>query len=531
MSVIRGDIEERARSAEVEVDPSFVVNLTDEVVRTYRRRGYDPMWLNSGGLTPAGASLLDSLRNGEREGLPWRSHHGMAIDHLLQGHGSSPDGVPGDAPTWGALDLLITESLFQYATNLARGAVDLSVDVDWKHPRDKGPDARFLVRAAAGEDPHTLLEELRPSLPYYGRMLRALAHYRTIAESGGWETLDVSGKLEEGASGRAVGQLRERLVTEGDPVERTLAMEGSAKPNHFDPFLRKAVEHYQGRHALEPDGVVGGKTVETLNRTAQSRVDELLLNLDRLRWLPRDLGSLSVLVNVAGFELEVLEFHEPVLSMSVVVGRPEWSTTLFADTLEYVVLNPHWYVPPSIQAEETLPAIRKDPTYLEERGFDVLDRTGELVATDSLDWSSVLPGDYVIRQRPGPGNSLGRIKFIFPNEHNIYLHDTPAQSLFSRASRAFSHGCIRVEDPPGLARYIFRMATNRSPEEVAEILEHGKETTVPLNRPVPVYLVYLTSWVDQDGAVYFHPDVYDRDATLMPTVVDAMGLNAVLTTL
>ena len=531
LSAARATVEESVQQGRVTATPELTLAISPVVARVYRDERYRTLWLDTHGLSERGAALLDSLRNGRREGLPWRAHGGAVVDALLGTGGNSGTASPTDIGAWARVDVALTEAFFRYATTLAQGALDLSTDLEWQLPRDAGPDGRFLLRAAAGEDPHVLLDELRPALPYYERMQRALAHYREIQDAGGWGVLETPGTLEEGMSGRAVGALRDRLIAEGDPVERTLALEGQDTPNRFDGFLARAVEHYQRRHALEPDGVVGGKTVETLNVPVQERVNELLLNLDRLRWLPRDLGPLSILVNVAGFELEVLEFHEPVLSMSVVVGRPEWSTTLFADTMEYVVLNPYWYVPPSIQDEETLPGIRGDPEYLERNEFDVLTRRGEDVVLDSIQWDSVSAGQFVFRQRPGPGNSLGRVKFMFPNQHNIYLHDTPAHNLFSRASRAFSHGCIRVEDPPGLARYLFRMATDRSPEEVAEILATGEETTVPLARPVPVYLTYMTSWVDPDGAVFFHPDIYDRNTGLMPSVEGDLGLNAVLLTL
>ena len=263
----------------------------------------------------------------------------------------------------------------------------------------------------------------------------------------------------------------------------------------YDARLAEAVTHFQERHGIEPDGRVGAETLTELNVPAEERRMAILLNLDRWRWLPRDLGERYVLVNVAAFELAVMEDDEPVLRMNVVVGKEGRNTPFFQDTLEYVVVNPYWNVPQSILERDIMPVARRDPGYLARNGYEVL------------------PGGRV-RQRPGSNNSLGAVKFLFPNDMNVYLHDTPAKHLFRRTTRAFSSGCIRVEKPDELAEYLLRTSTSRSPGTYRTLRDSGREQWVQLEEKVPIYILYFTAWVDGDGSVRFYRDVYERDGAI-----------------
>jgi murein L,D-transpeptidase YcbB/YkuD len=263
----------------------------------------------------------------------------------------------------------------------------------------------------------------------------------------------------------------------------------------YDRDLRDALRHFQDRVAIDGDGQVGSGTLRELNHAVEERIAEVKLNMDRWRWLPQDLGRLFVLVNIAGFELEVIENDQAIESMNVVVGKAGWSTPVFADTIEHVVVNPYWTPPPSIMEEEILPAIARDPGYLARNNFERTANGG-------------------VRQRPGPGNALGRYKFLFPNDDNIYLHDTPADHLFSRVRRDFSHGCIRLERPADLARLLLAKASTHSPASLEGLVATGSEKWITLRKPVPVYLVYFTAWVKEDGTLRFHHDVYGHDEDL-----------------
>jgi murein L,D-transpeptidase YcbB/YkuD len=348
--------------------------------------------------------------------------------------------------------------------------------------------------AVRGKPPAEIVESLRPQSPYYKRMMKTLALHRAIQKKGGWPAV-TKGKLVKGDSSAVVGQVRARLLASDDPKEAALAANGQARPNVYDDDLRAALRHYQDRHALEPDGALGAATLAELNESIDSRVDEIILNIDRWRWMPHDLGEIFVLVNIAGFELEVVENNVAIERMNVVVGQPGWKTPIFQDTMENIVINPSWNVPESIMEAEVRPAMARNPNYLAEHNM-------------------VLTKDGTARQLPGADNALGDYKFIFPNKDNIYLHDTPAQSLFSRSKRAFSHGCIRLERPDDLAYLIASKATRSSPADIRDLKMSGQEHWVKLTRTVPVYLLYFTVWVDEDGTTHVYHDVYGHDRVL-----------------
>jgi len=365
---------------------------------------------------------------------------------------------------------------------------------------------------------------------HYDRLREARSRYAAAEASGGWPDVPVGPVAEHGDSSDVVAALRERLVAGANARERSLALRGRSAAAVFDSSLVRAVRHYQDRHRLKLDGVFGPETARELNVPAGQRVIDLELNLDRLRWMPRDLGDRAILVNVAGFRLVLFEDHWPAKTMDVVVGRPAWKTAIFGDRMTHVIFNPYWHVPESIEAADILPRVKRNPSYLREKKLEVVrqDRPFGPPVDRSFDWPSVEASSfpYDFRQSPGPHNALGRVKFMFPNRFAIYLHDTPADQLFDRRYRAFSHGCIRVARPLELARYLFRETTERSPSEVGEILESRERTRVELDTPVNVYVTYFTTWVDEDGDTWFHPDIYDRDPEVATAGVDGASVPA-----
>ena len=325
--------------------------------------------------------------------------------------------------------------------------------------------------------------------------MQVMERYRQSAARGGWQQIPRDLDAAPGEAAPGVVLLRERFLRGPDPVEARLANAGAARADYFDDQLVEAVKHFQERHSIEADGRLGPATIRELNHTIEERIAELQLNMDRWRWLPHEMGEKHVIVNVAGFELEVVQGGKVVDSMNVVVGQQNWHTPIFADTMEYLVVNPYWNVPPSILEDEIMPALEQDPNYL---------------ARNDMERTS----DGGVRQRPGPKNALGRFKFMLPNKDNIYLHDTPAGHLFSRARRDFSHGCIRLERPRDMAELVMRTATQRSPSELDALLETNDEKWIKLDEQLPVYILYFTAWVQEDGTVRFHHDVYGRDERL-----------------
>ncbi|MBW3535042.1 MAG: L,D-transpeptidase family protein, partial [Gemmatimonadetes bacterium] len=269
-------------------------------------------------------------------------------------------------------------------------------------------------------------------------------------------------------------------------------------PAAYDSAMARAVERFQRRHGIVPDGTVGAETRAAMNVPVEDRIRSIKLNLDRWRWLPRDLGEHFVMVNVAGQEMAVVRDGEPALTMNVIIGEVANQTPIFQDTMEHIVVNPYWNVPQSIAEEELWPKVERDPTYLARNDYEV-----------------VGSGDARrIRQKPGRSNALGHVKFLFPNDLNIYLHDTPTGHLFSRSARAFSHGCIRLERPDDLARYLFTHATDRGADEYDALRARSTEQWVNLSEKLPVYVLYFTAWADEEGNTRFYPDVYARDRAM-----------------
>jgi len=472
------------------------ITLSPATHEFYRRLRYRPAWADDD--LRRARVLHAAIERATEDGLdPDRYGHAVA-SRLIATLDAEESGLDEAARSGyiADLDVVLSEGYMRYVRDVVRGAIDPdSVGTAWRIPRDDGPGEQILRSVFRGGDPVQIIERLRPATPYYGRLMRALARLRAVQESGGWSALPEDAKVIEGDSSAAVVLLRARLSASDDAREAQLARSGAASAGVYDRDLRDALRHFQERHAIDDDGQLGSSTLRELNHTVEERIAEVTLNLDRWRWLPQDLGRLYVLVNIAGFELEVIENDRAIESMNVVVGKEGWNTPVFADTMEHVVVNPYWTPPQSIMEEEILPAIARDPGYLARNNFERTSNGG-------------------VRQRPGRNNALGRYKFLFPNDDNIYLHDTPADHLFSRVRRDFSHGCIRLERPADLARLIVEKASTHSPASIDAMVATGSEKWITLKRPIPVYLVYFTAWVREDGTLRVHHDVYGHDEEL-----------------
>ena len=345
------------------------------------------------------------------------------------------------------------------------------------------------------------------------RFFRGLANgldfYRTIRADGGWPTIPAGPSLKPGMKDARVPLLRQRLSITGDYIGENLT--GTA----YDAELREAVVAYQNRNGQEPDGVLGKASIASLNISVDQRIRQLEINQERWRRMPASLGKRFVLVNMAGFELDVIEGDRTVLEMRVVVGKDYHSTPMFSDMIQTIEINPYWNVPASIANKELAPSYVSGTAKAAAQGFEIV-QGGKAQPIDSVNWSSfqgkALP--FNIRQRPGPANALGEMKFLFPNKYNVYLHDTNARSLFAKTVRAFSHGCVRIQKPRELAEYLLR-ANGDWPRERIDAAVAGKATVpITLRQPVPVHLAYMTAWVDRQGFIQFRPDIYGRDAEL-----------------
>jgi murein L,D-transpeptidase YcbB/YkuD len=332
------------------------------------------------------------------------------------------------------------------------------------------------------------IEAYEPVNKQYQLLKEKLLKAYQLAENGGWPSINLKEKkLQVGDTALAVVALKKRLHTVGD-------YSASDSSNIFTDTLSAAVKRFQGRYGLKEDGIVGGTTLQYLNEPIEVRIRQILVNMERMRWIPAEPTGDFILVNIPQYRLVVYEKGKRMFAMNIVAGSSQNQTVVFTGDLKYVVFSPYWNVPPSIIKKEILPGMKRNPNYL---------------ARHNMEWNGGK-----VRQKPGPNNSLGKVKFLFPNSYNIYLHDTPAKSLFDEPKRAFSHGCIRLADPRKLAIWALRNQPEWTEDKIDKAMNAGKEKYVTLKSTVPVFLGYFTAWVDEEGKLNFRDDIYGHDKKL-----------------
>jgi murein L,D-transpeptidase YcbB/YkuD len=475
--------------------------------RFYPERQFQLVWSDGRQLLPPAEELLAAIPDAAGEGLDPRAYHLAALTELVQRFRITPT-----AQIAAELDLLLSDAFMALASHYLNGCiVPAWVDDDWHIPRETADPLRMLNQALTSGRIRDSLQALLPADPAYAALRNAWQDLQLVAAVGGWPRLSFKPPLRPGASGPEVTALRQRLL-----VSRDLpASEGSGEI--FDAGLEAAVWRFQRRHGLVADRIVGPQTLAALNVSAAERARQLAVNLERWRWLPRFFGERHLRVNLPAFHLELFETGEPVLGMRVIVGRQVRQTPAFVGRMTYLVLNPYWEVPPNLAVLDLLPKIQADIGYLARNGIKVFTRPGgTLLNPAGINWQQLGAGNfpYHLRQDPGPKNSLGRIKFMFPNRYTIYLHDTPTPKLFEREQRSFSSGCIRIEKPFALAQLLLRGTPLASPAVLEEVLQSANNQTVFLPAPLPVYLLYFTAWVEADGTLNFRPDLYQRNNRL-----------------
>jgi len=520
----------RTRLIEAGVSPH--ISIEHEILRTdtmlfrfYMNRTFQPAWINNKGPLTLADSLFKAVRSAYHEGLNPDHYHVTAIEALLDSiRADKKKHLPFDIERISDLDLLLSDAYLLYGSHLLSGHIDPeTIDPAWmtKHPES---DMVGVLEGALRERKiQGSLMGLLPSFPYYQRLRDELGRYRSIAWRGGWPIVPEGPTMKRGDEGYRVAALRARLAVSGD-----YQLNSFDENVVFDSTLEHVVRRFQKKHGLEEDGSVGYETRLAMNVPALHYVRTLAANMERWRWLPRDLGDRYILVNIAAYELLAMEFGRPVRKMRVVVGKDYRQTPTFSGTMTHLVLNPYWKVPVTIAREDILPKIQNDPDYLATRNIEVFtDWSSETpIDPDSIDWVSFTKDSlpYHFRQAPGLTNSLGRIKFMFPNKYDVYLHDTPERNLFEKRQRAFSSGCIRVEDPEGLAEYVLNGDSTWSRGEIERVLGSDENRTIMIPKPIPVYIIYCTAWAHLDGSVYYLKDIYDRDGILE----NAMRLEAFL---
>jgi len=517
----------------------------------YRLRNFQSYWQNENRLRSDAGAVLQILRGAAREGLQPADYHADTLTRLVALRAIlKADRQSVATQLLVDLELLLTDAMLSYGDHVACGRIDgESIYEDWQNPQRRFDPVQALTGVlVAGGSPSIALTALRPPHPEYQRLLTTLAQYSAIRAAGGWPTIAGGATLHEGERDPRVPLLRDRFLATGDLAAESTATNAAADHQYgvplfpaadatdglaphdellYDAPLARAAERFQGRHGLAEDGAIGENTVAALNVPVQNRIDLITLNLERLRWLPRDFGERYIRVNIPALRLEVIEDRQTVLSMRTIVGRADRPTPVFSGKLTYLEFNPYWTIPLKMAQEDLLPRIQNDPEYLSERGIRVFSdwqRQSPEIDPYAIDWAQINPEDlaYKLRQEPGPRNPLGRIKFMFPNRFAVYIHDTTSRVKFRRSSRYYSSGCIRIEDPLALANYLLADRRGWDDEGMHDVIESRENKTVGLFEPIPVHLFYLSSWVSDAGVVNFRNDVYNYDSLLQesPEVIN-----------
>jgi len=387
-----------------------------------------------------------------------------------------------------------------------------SLDRNWNMDRTLKMDPILKMSIAIDNAQVTgLVAGFRPKADFYRDLKQVLANYRKIQAEGGWPQVPAGKTLKPGMTTPRVTTIRQRLVVTTDMP--AVSMESSL----YDAAVEAGVKQFQQRHGFEADGVVGKGTLAAMNVPIKARIGQLRVNLDRARWVLHDLPQDFVVTDIAGFNLLYIRNGQEAWKTRVQVGKTYRKTPVFRDRIRYIEFNPTWTIPPGILRKDILPKVKRDPQYLQNKNMVVLNQQGKQIDIATIDWSQY-PGKgfpYLIRQQPGPNNALGRVKFIFPNKHSVYLHDTPSKSGFKRAERAFSSGCIRVQNPFHFAELLLADNPGWDRAKIDAVVESRKTTRVNLSKPLTVMLLYWTAAVDNERRVVFKQDIYDRDGAVL----------------
>jgi len=482
----------------------------------YEPGGYAPAWLRGGQPTPQALAVIATLQKAEAKGLAAEDYDGSRWPARLARLSTAPDTERAQ------FDAALTVCTMRYISDLHIGKVNpkhFEFGLDVEHKKYNLPDL-LRQRLISAPDPGAVLESVEPPYPGYKRTQAALQRYFELARQDDGEQLPVPAKtVAPGSPYAGVPRLTRLLRLVGDLPQDAPA---AADPNRYDGALVDAVKRFQRRHGLQADGRLGAQTVKALNVPLSLRVRQLQWTLERWRWMPQDFPQPPIVVNVPEFRLRAYSAEQEgkiALEMNVIVGKAYGhKTPIFADTMQYVVLRPYWNVTPSIQRSEIVPAILKDRDYISKKGFEVTTQRGEVVTSGTINdevLAGIRSGKLAVRQKPGNTNSLGLVKLIFPNSHNVYLHSTPVPELFSQSRRDFSHGCIRVEKPAELTAWALRNNPGWDVERVRKEMTGGKDNQqVNLTKPLPVLILYGTAIVNEAGEVLFFDDIYGLDADL-----------------
>lgn len=525
----------------------------------YQYNNYELYWMNENGMKEIAISLLDKIKN-DPVLKPYASNI-FKLNEVAEKLIQLDKDTNKTQENLITIDFMLTELYDKYMTYILKGSInwkafeeklstikkETEINAQWdKYSLIKNPKI-LLKKAIENNDLVSLFKEVDYNYPNVEKLILAINDLEAIIANGDYTKIPEIKSLRIGETSEIVKALRTRLsqskdltktcentinveniitnnTTNENPentevVQKNIAKEAISCENYFDEDLKAAVISFQKNHGLYADGIMGSLTQKFLNMSASKKIEQIRINLERMRFLPRNLGEKYLIVNIPEFKLRLIEDHAVKLSMNVVVGERKHPTPIFSDNMSYVVLNPKWNIPESITKKEIIPKLIKDPNYLASKGIDIYEswhpesekmNTQDIIDAFILEDLDSMP-NFRLTQSPSSENPLGRMKFMFPNKHAVYMHDTPAKSLFSNARRAYSHGCIRLSKPQELLNTIASEDKSLNLEKIDSILKETNEKSIGLSKKIPVHIVYLTSWVDEEGQLQFREDIYNYD--------------------
>ena len=525
----------------------------------YKHNNYETYWIDENGIKNISLSLIDKIKKDPV--LAPKVSQIFKINEVIEKLNTSDIKKVENHNNLLTLDFMLTELYDKYFTYLLKGSINwqafaeklellnkaTEINNQWDRYYTSKDSKLLLSKAIEGNDLSIAFKEIDFSFPNANKLILAINDLKTISTNGGYTKIPEIKSLRLGDNSEVVKFLRKRLLQSNDltkTCENSINAENIVTNNidiktqentnkeilekavviscedNFDEDLKTAVISFQKKHGLYADGIVGAQTQKFLNMSAEEKIEKIRLNLERMRWLPRDLGEKYLIVNIPEFKLKMIENNNVKLDMAVVVGERKHPTPIFSDKMSYVVINPKWNIPQSITKKEIIPKLIKDPNYLASKGIDIYEswhpesekvNTQDIIDAFILEDLDSIP-NFRLTQSPSSENPLGRMKFMFPNKHAVYLHDTPAKSLFGNARRAYSHGCIRLAKPEELMATIASEDKNFNMDKINNILKETDEKSLGLTKKIPIHLVYLTSWVDENDVLQFREDIYNYDS-------------------
>jgi L,D-transpeptidase YcbB len=481
--------------------------LNKTLLSFYQHRKFMPAWINNNGVNEFSGNFINLLNNEDNAPKNENGSYLPELEELYKSVITNVDTLCYQDSLALKLEVALTASFFEYARRNWGGVEDSVLKkVNWFMDRKKINYAQLLNSYLSGSRPVSINE---PVYGQYALLKQYLKHYYELEMLGGWQIPEISKnvKLKKGDSSSVIVKIKQQLhmledLNSGDngPV--------------FNQQLENAVKKFQERHGLIVDGIISGQTLKAMQVPVSDRIQQILINMERCRWVPLAIRNDYIIVNIPEFKMHVYKKNKHEWSCNVIVGKSNAvnNTVVFNDSIEFVVFSPYWNITETIFTKEMLPEILKDRRYLVKNNLEVIDRSGRIIPESELDWNRYTDHfPYILRERPGKNNSLGQVKFLFPNSYEIYMHDTPAKALFTQTSRAFSHGCIRLQEPAKLAEFLLQEDPKWTAEKISEAMSGGKEIFVKLKKKVPVFIAYFTAWVDDEGRLNFRDDVYGHD--------------------